>query len=230
MNVQSDCESLYINCIEEYKKKYSIDDEKVYELFHEYHIFENVLLQHEYLHQVSFEEVFQYIEKLIKQDSKKITVYHGSCFKFDQIDLNKSHNRRDFGKGFYTTVLMSQSKEWAYRLSLREKKNNYYVYEYLFEKKDDLNIKYFDSLNEEWLEFIKENRIKGGLQHQYDGVIGPVADDNTMQTVQLYMSNILTATEAVERLKYSKVNNQVSFHSEKSLSCLRFIRRMKYDA
>ena len=141
MNVQSDCESLYINCIEEYKKKYSIDDEKVYELFHEYHIFENVLLQHEYLHQVSFEEVFQYIEKLIKQDSKKITVYHGSCFKFDQIDLNKSHNRRDFGKGFYTTVLMSQSKEWAYRLSLREKKNNYYVYEYLFEKKDDLNIK-----------------------------------------------------------------------------------------
>ena len=29
MNVQSDCESLYINCIEEYKKKYSIDDEKV---------------------------------------------------------------------------------------------------------------------------------------------------------------------------------------------------------
>ena len=87
MNVQSDCESLYINCIEEYKKKYSIDDEKVYELFHEYHIFENVLLQHEYLHQVSFEEVFQYIEKLIKQDSKKITVYHGSCFKFDQIDL-----------------------------------------------------------------------------------------------------------------------------------------------
>ena len=44
------------------------------------------------------------------------------------------------------------------------------------------------------------------------------------------MSNILTAPEAVERLKYSKVNNQVSFHSEKSLSCLRFIRRMKYDA
>ena len=80
------------------------------------------------------------------------------------------------------------------------------------------------------VEFIKENRIKGGLHHQYDVVIGPVADDNTMQTVQLYMSNILTATEAVERLKYSKVNNQVSFHSEKSLSCLRFIRRMKYGA
>ena len=106
----------------------------------------------------------------------------------------------------------------------------HYVYQFIFSESDCLKIKRFDSLSEEWLEFIKENRIKGGLQHQYDVVIGPVADDNTMQTVQLYMSNILTATEAVERLKYSKVNNQVSFHSEKSLSCLRFIRRMKYDA
>ena len=230
MSAQSDCESLYITCIEEYKKKYDMDDVKVYELFHKYHIFENMLLQHEYLHQVSFEEVLQYVEKIIRQDSKTINVYHGSCFEFDQIDLKKSHNRRDFGKGFYTTVLMSQSKEWAYRLSLREKKNHYYVYEYLFEKSDDLKIKYFDALDQEWLEFIKENRIKGGLQHSYDVVIGPVADDNTMQTVQLYMSNILTAKEAVERLKYSKVNNQISFHSEKALDCLQLIRRLRYDA
>ena len=143
--------------------------------------------------------------------------------------MNKSHNRRDFGKGFYTTVLMSQSKEWAYRLSLREKKNNYYVYEYLFEKKDDLNIKYFDSLNEEWLEFIKENRIKGGLQHQYDVVIGPVADDNTMQTVQLYMSNILTATEAVERLKYSKVNGVEFWYARELMHLLDYSKWQNFE-
>ncbi|MFQ9073820.1 MAG: DUF3791 domain-containing protein [Faecalibacillus faecis] len=62
MNVQSDCESLYINCIEEYKKKYSIDDEKVYELFHEYHIFENVLLQHEYLHLAVLKKYFSILK------------------------------------------------------------------------------------------------------------------------------------------------------------------------
>ena len=92
-----------------------------------------------------------------------------------------------------------------------------------------LKIKRFDSLNEEWLEFIKKNRAQGGTQHTYDIVIGPVADDNTMQTIQLYISGILTGEEAVKRLRYSKVNNQVSFHTEKALAYLRFIGREKYE-
>jgi hypothetical protein len=81
----------------------------------------------------------------------------------------------------------------------------------------------------EWLEFVKENRIKGGLQHSYDVVIGPVADDNTMETVQLYMSGILSSTEAVERLKYNKLNNQVSFHTEKALELLKLVGRTTYE-
>ena len=121
-----------------------------------------------------------------------------------------------------------QSKEWAYRLSLREKKNSYYVYEFVFEEVAALRVKRFDTLNEEWLEFIKLNRSKGGLQHEHDAVIGPVADDNTMETVQLYIANILTAKEAVERLRYSKVNNQVSFHTEKALEYLKPVRRSSY--
>ena len=95
-----------------------------------------------------------------------------------------------------------------------------------------LKVKRFDRLNEEWLEFIKKNRSKGGLQHDYDVVIGPVADDNTMETVQLYMANILTAEEAVERLRYNKVNNkvnnQVSFHTEKALQYVKLVRRVSY--
>ena len=78
------------------------------------------------------------------------------------------------------------------------------------------------------MEFIKSNRSKGGLQHGYDVVLGPVADDNTMETVQLYIANILTVAEAVERLRYSKVNNQVSFHTEKALQYLKPVRRITY--
>ena len=187
-----------------------------------------MIIHHEYLHQISFEEVLQYVEKIIMENSKELVVYHGSCYEFENIELNKSHNRRDFGKGFYTTILKSQSKEWAYRLSLREKRNDYYVYEFLFEEVPSLKVKRFDTLSEEWLEFIKENRSKGGLQHKYDVVIGPVADDNTMETVQLYIANILTASEAVERLRYNKVNNQVSFHTEKALQYLHLVRRDSY--
>lgn len=66
------------------------------------------------------------------------------------------------------------------------------------------------------------------MQHDYDVVIGPVADDNTMETIQLYIANILTASEAVERLRYNKVNNQVSFHTKKALQYLRLVRRNTY--
>ena len=124
--------------------------------------------------------------------------------------------------------MLFRSKEWGYRLSLREKKKKYFVYEYLFEENPILSVKRFDALSGEWLEFIKDNRSKGGLQHNYDVVIGPVADDNTMETVQLYIANILTASEAVERLRYNKVNNQVSFHTEKALQYLQLVRRTSY--
>lgn len=99
----------------------------------------------------------------------------------------------------------------------------------MFEENSVLNVKRFDALSEEWLEFIKENRSKGGLQHKYDVIIGPVADDNTMETVQLYIAGIFTASEAVNRLRYNKVNNQVSFHTSKALKYVRLIRRTAYD-
>ena len=228
MSVQTDCEMLSVQAIEAYARKHNMSGSAAAELFHENQVFEKMMIQHEYLHQVSFDEVLEYVEKTITEASKELVVYHGSCYEFENIDLSRSHNRRDFGKGFYTTILLSQSKEWGFRLSLREKKKRYFVYEYLFEENSELSVKRFDALSREWLEFIKENRIKGGLQHDYDIVIGPVADDDTMATVQLYIAGILTAPEAVERLRYNKVNNQVSFHTEKALRYLQLTGRVSY--
>ncbi len=99
----------------------------------------------------------------------------------------------------------------------------------MFAENEQLNIRRFDSLNKEWLEFIRQNRLEGGLQHDYDIVIGPVADDNTMEAIQLYIAGILSADETVERLRYNKVNNQISFHTEKALESLEFIRRLAYE-
>ena len=125
MSVQSDIEILIIQAMESYAKSHYMSGEEVSELFHKNQVFEKMLMQHEYLHQVSMQEILEYIEKIIADESMELVVYHGSCHKFSEIDLSKSHNRRDFGKGFYTTLLKSQSKEWAYRLSLREKKREY---------------------------------------------------------------------------------------------------------
>ena len=84
-------------------------------------------------------------------------------------------------------------------------------------------------MDEEWLSFVKENRSKGSIQHDFDVVIGPVADDRTMETIQLYIAGILSTIEAVERLRHFDVNNQISFHTEKSLKYLNLVRRDDYD-
>lgn len=229
MSAQSDIEMLYVLAEEKYTEKYKVTSEKTLSIFQKNHIWENMILQHDYLHQISLQEVFEFIDKTIKDENKQLFIYHGTTYNFNKIDLTKSHDRRDFGKGFYTTILEQQAQQWAYRLSLRNHQEKYYVYKYCFIDNNNLKIKHFDLLNEEWLEFIKNNRFKGGLQHDYDVVIGPVADDNTMMTVQLYVVGVINATEAVQRLKFTKVNNQISFHTEKSLSYLQFIGKDEYN-
>ena len=220
MSIQSDVEILSVQALEQYAKQHNLPTAEAVSLFYKHQVFEKILIQHEYLHQLDLEETLNYVEEIIAENAPELVIYHGSNFAFDTIDLEKSHNRRDFGRGFYCTVLESQAEEWARRLYLRSHKGGRYVYRYLFRQTEDLKIKHFTALDQEWLEFIKENRTKGGIQHSYDVVVGPVADDNTMETVQLYLSGILKAEEAVERLRYNKVNNQVSFHTPLALEHL----------
>ena len=85
--------------------------------------------------------------------------------------------------------------------------------------------KKFDGLTVEWLEMIKANRHLGGIQHNFDIMIGPVANDDTRVTVARYMQGIYTAQEAIKRLEYSKVNDQVTFHTNEAIERLRLVRR-----
>lgn len=95
MSAQSDIEMLSIQVMEAYAKRYGLTGNEVIELFHEHQVFEKMLIQHEYLHQISFEEILEHVDRVIREDSSELVVYHGSCFKFEIIDLLKSHNRKD---------------------------------------------------------------------------------------------------------------------------------------
>ena len=55
MSAQTDCEMLSIETMEAYADKYNLSGNKVVELFQNNQVFEKMLIQHEYLHQVSFE-------------------------------------------------------------------------------------------------------------------------------------------------------------------------------
>jgi len=153
-----------------------------------------------------------------------MTVFHGTSASFSAIDLSKSHDRRDFGRGFYTTTIYDQAASWAKNTFTRYGGDGHFVKVYEFDVSEGLKVKRFDGMTKEWLDFVKENRVKGGVQHGYDIVTGPVANDNTMRTIMFYISGVYTAEMALEQLKFFKVNNQVAFHTERALSCLKSVR------
>jgi hypothetical protein len=149
-------------------------------------------------------------------------LFHGTNQQFEVIDLGKSRTRRDFGRGFYLTTLESQAKDWA--KTMRDRFGGEpTVYTYEFEFIDDLNVKQFDGLSIEWLEMVKHNRLEECPIHDFDVVIGPVANANTMRVVALYVEGTYDAEYAIEKLKHNKVNDQVSIHSEKAVAKLKRI-------
>ena len=62
---------------------------------------------------------------------RQLVVYHGSNAKFNRIDLSKSRNKRDFGRGFYMTTLQEQAEQWANVIFDRYGGLGKYLYKYL---------------------------------------------------------------------------------------------------
>jgi hypothetical protein len=156
-------------------------------------------------------------------------LYHGSNSEFGIISLEKSKNNRDFGRGFYTTTLEEQAREWAEILFLRSQKGSAFLYEFELQDFTDLNVKIFSEYNLEWLNFVRENRIYGGIQHTYDIVKGPVANDRTREAIAQYLSGAYDAEYTIKKLSYMKYNYQISFHTEKALAKLKFLRVSKWN-
>jgi len=149
-----------------------------------------------------------------------LVLYHGSNQDFNNVDLSKSKDRRDFGKGFYTTTIKEQAQQWGFNMFNRFGGDSVFLYEFEFLPSGDLENKIFTGITDEWFDFILENRLQGGLQHNYDYIQGPVANDKTFLTITGFIDGILSRDEAMRRLQYSKSNDQLSIHTEKAISFL----------
>ena len=123
MSIQSDAEILSVQAVEYYAQKHHLPEGEVFDLFCKHQVFEKILIQHETFHQLDMAETFEYVEEIIKENAPELVIYHGSNFAFDTIDLEKSHDRRDFGRGFYCTVLESQAEEAVERLRYNKVNN-----------------------------------------------------------------------------------------------------------
>ena len=88
----------------------------------------------------------------------------------------------------------------------------------------DLNIMKFDKVSVEWASFIVRNRDRNqNWTHEFDLVIGSVADDGVVYQINRYFQGIIDIKTLVSELEYKKLNNQYCFCSEKAITQLKRI-------
>ena len=148
--------------------------------------------------------------------------YHGTNVLFDKIDLSKSRNRVDFGKGFYLTDKLGTAYNWAIRKVELESEGFPIVVKYNINPDifSLFGIRYPNKPELTWLEFICSNRqfispdgLKNEPRHNYNWVTGPIADDKVVDVVAEYMRDELSADEAITKLRALPQTYQLSLHT-----------------
>ena len=152
-------------------------------------------------------------------------LYHGTNIDFEEIKLSKCRPNKDFGQGFYLTDIFTQAQDMAERRFAFESTGTPIVLQYEFDESslfdEKLLVRRFEGVSNEWAEFILQNRMsKGQRVHDYDIVIGPVADDGVVLQLNLYMQRLITMDMLVRELTYHKLNNQYYFGTERAIKYL----------
>ncbi len=154
-------------------------------------------------------------------------VYHGSTDIITNPLVNVGRSNLDFGKGFYVTVLEKQAVAWATRPANMGKKKHLNVYELDVNgiEQEGYRSLRFKEYGQEWLDFVVANRK--GSQHwkEFDLIEGGIANDRVFNTVELYSARLITAEEALQRLRYYKPNNQICIINQEIIDKhLRFVK------
>jgi len=154
-------------------------------------------------------------------------LYHGSdvIASVPQILISNNNHTVDFGSGFYTTTNQIQANLFSKKVQNRNESNNSYVSVYEFNRKDlnKLKVLVFKSANRKWLDFVTNNRAGIKIKHDYDLIIGSVADDRVYKVLTACERGAYTIKETLKRLKIDKLFDQYVFITTKSLSFLSFI-------
>lgn len=161
-------------------------------------------------------------------------VYHGTTLEIQKPEIIENEIGRDFGFAFYTTDIEEQAIRWAIRRAkiLSRKSDKKYpaiVNVYEWTSTGELNEKRFDGASMEWLEMVVKCRSDITFRHGYDIVSGKIANDNVGETVSYVMQGIMRKEDAIERLKFEKINNQIAFCSERALKELKFIKSFETE-
>ena len=154
-------------------------------------------------------------------------LYHGSTMAVRKPIVSRGRGKTDFGKGFYTTTSREQAEKWA-QIKRDRMGNGAHAIVSVFELDDAVlnnpayHTRHFDGATAEWLDFVVGNR-RGEVHHNFDLIMGPVANDKLYATITLYENGILDANAAIEQLNTHQLFDQLSFHTTKACKLLTFV-------
>ena len=139
-------------------------------------------------------------------------LYHASKEIVEFPEVRKTRYTKDFSWGFYCTANFQQAI-------------NYYSYE----PNDTLSVLKFDSMTDEWLDFIA--RCRSGETHSYDIVEGPMANDTVWNYVNDFLTGRISRKQFWVLAEFRYPTHQISFHTLSALDCLAFERsELVYDS
>ena len=143
-----------------------------------------------------------------------MTVYHGGYQPVEKPEIRKGRNTKDFGTGFYCTIIKEQAERWARRYKTK------IVSIYDVKAFSNLKVKEFKEMTEEWLDFIISCR--SGKEHDYDIVIGAMVDDQIYNYISDYMEGTITKEQFWVLAKFKYPTHQIVFCTEKALKYLEY--------
>jgi hypothetical protein len=145
----------------------------------------------------------------------KMTVYHGGYTKITKPSILIGKNTKDFGPGFYCTIIREQAERWARRYDMPV------VSTYTVRMNKNLKILEFKEMTEQWLDFIIDCRH--GIAHDQDIVIGAMANDQIYNFIADYMDGILTRDQFWSLARFKYPTHQINFCTEDALKCLTYV-------
>lgn len=142
-------------------------------------------------------------------------LYNGSNVIVENPKNFTNGNYKDFGYGFYCTVIEKQAKRWAIT-----KRNSHIVNVYTYDENPELRMIKFNKMNEEWLDFVVDCRR--GIKHNYDVVEGPMADDTIWNYIEDFVKGDISRNAFWELVRFKYPTHQIVFCTEESLKQISF--------
>jgi hypothetical protein len=105
-----------------------------------------------------------------------------------------------------------------------------YTYELPRSAMNELSVRRFEVADKTWLQFMSDNRRNAAPIHDYDVIIGPMANDRTNAAIQLYFSGGYGQVETnrameilFEVLMPDNLPPQTFFATERAVSLLKHV-------